>query len=386
MLKFEHTFKAGYYFDCDNCGACCRYTGGISLTRREHDAFSKTLDSEQFAKVGHAAFPYLLSNREGCRYLKDGRCVIHGNHPLFCRIYPLSLGTYSDTVFVNLIHCEGVDTSPKGQQVDSRFVKQLLAEMERMEGKRFLSEYLAEERRLVSGPLKLFADGTFTDFRSKRSILLAIVGWLSNPGLVGMNGACNMLQATIIGPFTDLRNEVLKSVGGPSRDTHLGAGRARASRVSAAVSGSSRTLESSLARGRRSVTESLTNVTSLRSFDSETGKTEVFGPEDDLTLLDYDDAPVSLKVRMALEPVIMTDEAIEMETQYVKEVLGRVGMGGIPYYLSLDEALDKLCMTVRQLEMYARYMRRRDGRDSIDALLMRDSIRNTDTHIMDLLL
>ena len=154
-LNIELTFKPDFYFDCTNCGICCQYLGGISLTRREHDKFAKILPQTEFSAVSHSAFPYLLANEPECRYLKNGNCIIHGSHPLFCRLYPLSFGSHLENVFVNLIHCEGVNSERRGAKVDLSFVQHTLEEMEKLEGKEFSSAYLSEEAKLTKGQMAL---------------------------------------------------------------------------------------------------------------------------------------------------------------------------------------------------------------------------------------
>ena len=60
-------------------------------------------------------------------------------------------------------------------------------------------------------------------------------------------------------------------------------------------------------------------------------------------------------------------------------------MGGIPYYVPIDTGLERLCSVIQGLEIYSKYLAFKKEQNTIDSGMITDSIRNTDTRIMDLL-
>ena len=375
-FNIELTFSAGYSFDCTSCGICCQYVGGISLTSRERDTFGRSLDTDQFSTVNHAAFPYLLANDSECRYLKDGKCSIHGNHPLFCRLYPISFGYHSNKVFANLIHCEGVNTKNIGTKVDLTFVRQTIDGMVRLEGEGFPRAFLSEEGLLTQGRMPLFRDGTrvlHSDFFNRRRLLLSFSECLTSSSLDGFQNGSQRFQAVLSGPFSSLKDRIL---GGAKDDNDIDIG--------VALNEVSRGLSPHLSKGRAQLLDHEKRANGqIQAYDRRIGSTRFFEPEEEVELLDYYDVPINIAARLAFRSPVLDAGALKLELSYIQEILKRVGMGGLPYYLPLDTSLERLLIIVKELETYGNYLAQKDG--IINTAMMTECIRNTDTRIMDLL-
>ena len=125
------------------------------------------------------------------------------------------------------------------------------------------------------------------------------------------------------------------------------------------------------------------------------GRFEVFDPvsefytpsrlSGEIELYDYYDKRITLPARVACAEPNLDKGATELELSYIQEILRRVGMGGIPYYVPIDSGLQRLTSVIQGLEIFSNYLAFKNGKSMIDSNMMTDSIRNTDTRIMDLL-
>jgi hypothetical protein len=279
-----------------------------------------------------------------------------------------------------------------GSKVDLAFVKRTLSEMERLEGEGFPRTFLSEEGLLTSDRMSLFKDGaktTHSDFSNRRRLLLSFGLWLASPKLDRIENGSRRFQAVLFGPFSYLKKSVTRNArqeGGvvptPAEskpDEWLDIG--------VALNEVSRDLTLHLSNGNTELSAlEKRSAGRIQAYDPGTNSVRFFGHEEEIELLDYYDKPAKLPVSLAMSPPDLEDEALRLELSYIQEILRRVGMGGLPYYLPLDVGLERLLIVIKGLEAFSNYLAHRDGKKGVvNADMMVESIRNTDTRIMDLL-
>ena len=387
-LNIELTFKAGYYFDCTNCGICCQYLGGISITRREHEKFAKMLPRTEFFPVKHSAFPYLLTNNAQCRYLRNSKCVIHGSHPLFCRLYPLSFGSHLNNAYVNLIHCEGVNTKGIGDEVNLSYTQRTFEEMRKLEGEEFPSTFLSEEGLLTRVRMALCSIDSrtvYSDFGRRRRLLLNIADWVTDSSFGRDHIGSWRLRAILLGPISFLKNELQRAAKPENEITQNN--KEKSTDMEGALDDvSSDRLFSHLSEGSfRLLEQEKKTPDKFKISDPFSKSSRIIDSNGEIQLYDYYDKPVTMPTRLAFARPNLEKDALDLELSYIQEILQRVGMGGIPHYVPIDSGVERLSSVIQGMEIYSNYLAFRDGKGSIDSELMTDSIRNTDTRIMDLL-
>ncbi|MEZ5726595.1 MAG: YkgJ family cysteine cluster protein [Burkholderiaceae bacterium] len=88
MLRHTDAFS----YACKGCGGCCR-NKRIAVTPYEVWRLSRAcgIDTGEFlARHVEPDAPYLRVDEAGeCVFLREGRCSVHRDRPLVCRLYPL---------------------------------------------------------------------------------------------------------------------------------------------------------------------------------------------------------------------------------------------------------------------------------------------------------
>lgn len=102
------------HFSCTNCGKCCVYPWGISVTEREANLIAETSAYQDLEKQGFVPLPVAQESRQVgrrdngvCLFHSDDGCNVHrevglDSKPQPCQIYPFSLIRTPDGFFVSL--------------------------------------------------------------------------------------------------------------------------------------------------------------------------------------------------------------------------------------------------------------------------------------------
>jgi Fe-S-cluster containining protein len=93
-LIFDLELDSPFSFKCQACGACC-YNKAIEIGPHETErlAANRGLPVDEFLRVYAEDDGATLRNRPdgGCIFLAAGRCAVHPDRPLVCRMFPLGL-------------------------------------------------------------------------------------------------------------------------------------------------------------------------------------------------------------------------------------------------------------------------------------------------------
>lgn len=84
------------FWECQRCGACCRWPGQVKVTEAEVDRIAQYLgvDNEEFIRDSTRLRPdrkglALLDQKDGsCVYYQNGLCAIQKVKPQQCRDFP----------------------------------------------------------------------------------------------------------------------------------------------------------------------------------------------------------------------------------------------------------------------------------------------------------
>ena len=85
LVPFEHQ-----RFECVQCGECCR-SRNVPVTMEDIKRLSKFRDPKEFLIIFDER-KLVLERREwdlGCSFLDDTRCIVQGEKPLVCQLYPV---------------------------------------------------------------------------------------------------------------------------------------------------------------------------------------------------------------------------------------------------------------------------------------------------------
>jgi Fe-S-cluster containining protein len=162
-LKYQNVnFPDGLFFECKNCGRCCKEQAAdvtkAERKRIEELGFRNFLDRRDFSE------PRVISRRSdgGCFFLNDDNsCKIHGVKPEICRLVPFLVVDWDyerDVIEVDLpadCACPGISVGEelpfeKLTKAAQNYVKEtieLLAEQEGLPPKD--PKVLSETRKLI---------------------------------------------------------------------------------------------------------------------------------------------------------------------------------------------------------------------------------------------
>lgn len=82
-------------FECQMCGECCR-NRWVPLTLGDVLRLGEIRPIEEFLLIWNGK-KLVIDRRKwdnGCIFLEDNRCEIHGIKPLICRLYPIALSEF----------------------------------------------------------------------------------------------------------------------------------------------------------------------------------------------------------------------------------------------------------------------------------------------------
>ena len=93
-LVFGLELSSPFSFKCQACGACCHNKAiEISPNEAERLAANRGFPVEEFRRLFAEEDGRTLRNRRdgSCVFLNEGRCAVHPDRPLVCRMFPIGL-------------------------------------------------------------------------------------------------------------------------------------------------------------------------------------------------------------------------------------------------------------------------------------------------------
>ena len=92
-------YTSGLRFECQRCGACCRYEPGfVFLSKRDIGRLAEALKTEEkefidrYCRVvmygGERRVSLKEKSNYDCIFWKDGGCLVYSARPFQCRSYP----------------------------------------------------------------------------------------------------------------------------------------------------------------------------------------------------------------------------------------------------------------------------------------------------------
>ena len=119
------------FFQCRQCGKCCKGYGGAYVTERDIDRIARYTESDpylfvdQFCNISGKR-PVLAQRQDGYCIFWDQLCTIHPVKPLMCRKWP-----FLESILVDSINWPTMANSCPGIQtdIDVEALKKLVKKM-----------------------------------------------------------------------------------------------------------------------------------------------------------------------------------------------------------------------------------------------------------------
>jgi len=142
MVQMRLKYPLNVFFECINCGLCCRDTEShrrkIILTLKDVEGIANVSHKspKEFCRVTHAApkpFCRVMKKTSGsCPFLAgNSMCTIYDSRPLICRCYPFTVdyeGTNSIAFTTSSKECPGLG---RGRRLPEEFFEKLAQEVTR---------------------------------------------------------------------------------------------------------------------------------------------------------------------------------------------------------------------------------------------------------------
>ena len=219
MKRIKMTITLPHTFSCNYCGLCCE--GPVELTERDYRRLrelAEKLNVELNVEVKEPGRRYLMrpTHRgdlvQECVFLRheDGRrlCSIYEHRPCFCRLYPVFVGydRQLGELYVDIIHCPGVQHGSSGNLIDEHYVKTLMESIHRYDDT-FIDIVLNLSRCV---PFSLYS--RFRDMLVAWSIKYHIMCMLNRELESRISSCTNLLQLiNVVASYQQAVNEALKS-------------------------------------------------------------------------------------------------------------------------------------------------------------------------------
>lgn len=335
--KINFTFKKTYRFLCQpNCGMCC-FQKGLLLTQVDFERIRNRCPTELKVKTTIApGFDHEIILEEGvCPFLVNARCSIYAIRPIICRLYPFTIAfSPRGELFVNLIRCPGVGTS-KGSVVNEQTLRQQLAEIEgidpfflkrmkKIETATFPQDFF-DMKRLMFSKISEWVSCSLLKRQSIKTkaeaLAHAFVAIVANKELGRLSVLKSDLQRTILTVEDTLMKQLVPSLKFVSE------------------------------RQKRQMKRVLKKGITKLTFDGKERVVSLY------KIIDfYDLCGKIIKVRPIdlLEEKKTSERAEKLFEEHLREILTRVGGGGMPIDAELVEVVECVRQYCTGLDTYSR--------------------------------